>query len=106
MRWRELPRARALRMDDLQPLRRDVAVANRIIERFGLSKAFGHVSARIPGTQTFLFPPRRSPGFANEDELLVLDTEGNAVAGRGTPNSELWIHARIYAMRPGVGAVV
>jgi ribulose-5-phosphate 4-epimerase/fuculose-1-phosphate aldolase len=93
-------------MENLQLLRSDVAVANRIIERFGLSNAFGHVSARIPGTQTFLFPPRRSPGFANENELLVLDTDGNVLAGRGTPNSELWIHARIYAMRPGVDAVV
>ena len=93
-------------MENLQPLRRDVAVANRIIERFGLSNAFGHVSARIPGTQTFLFPSRRSPGFANENELLVLDTDGNVLAGRGTPNSELWIHARIYARRPGVDAVV
>ena len=93
-------------MENLQPLRRDVAVANRIIERFGLSNAFGHVSARLPGTQTFLFPPRRSPGFANEHALLVLDTDGNVLAGRGTPNSELWIHARIYATRPGVHAVV
>lgn len=93
-------------MEDLQPLRRDVAVANRIIERFGLSNAFGHVSARIPGSQTFLFPPRRSPGFAVENELLVLDTDGNVLAGNGTPNSELWIHARIYALRSGVGAVV
>ena len=31
-------------------LRRDVALANIIIERFGLSNAFGHASARIPGT--------------------------------------------------------
>ena len=32
-------------------LRRDVALANRILERVGLSDAFGHVSARIPGTR-------------------------------------------------------
>jgi L-fuculose-phosphate aldolase len=87
-------------------LRRDVALANRIIERFGLSNAFGHVSARIPGTNTFCFPTRRSPGLANENRLLVLDTEGNILAGKGTPNSELWIHARIYAARPDVGGVV
>jgi L-fuculose-phosphate aldolase len=36
----------------------------------------------------------------------VLDTEGNILAGKGTPNSELWIHARIYAARPDVGGVV
>ncbi|TMG73260.1 MAG: class II aldolase/adducin family protein [Betaproteobacteria bacterium] len=87
-------------------LRRDVALANRIIERFGLSGAFGHVSARIPGTDRFYFPTRRSPGLASAGELLVLDTEGKILSGKGTPNSELWIHARLYAARPDVGGVV
>lgn len=87
-------------------LRQDVARGNRIIERFGLSNAFGHVSARIPGTGTFLLPARRSPGFADADTLLILDTEGRVLSGEGTPNSEHWIHARIYAARPDVGSVV
>jgi len=89
-----------------QTLRHDVALANRIIERFGLSTAFGHVSARIPGTSTFYIPTRRSPGLADEDGLLVIDTDGRILAGEGTPNSEYWIHARIYAARPDVGGIV
>ena len=89
-----------------QALRREVALANRIIERVGLSNAFGHVSARIPGTETFLFPTRRSPGLADEKSLLVLDTDGNLLSGKGTPNSELWIHARAYAARADIGSVV
>src|SRR2546428_360445 len=40
-------------------LKRDVALANRIVERFGLSNAFGHASARIPGTDTFFMPTRK-----------------------------------------------
>ncbi|HLY67541.1 MAG TPA: class II aldolase/adducin family protein [Chloroflexota bacterium] len=91
---------------DERELRHDVALANHIIERFHLSSAFGHVSARLPGTSTFLFPTRRSPGLADEHNLLLLDTEGNIVSGDGQPNSELWIHARIYAARPDVGGVV
>src|SRR5712671_2513740 len=87
-------------------LKRDVALANLIIERFGLPNAFGHASARIPGTNTFFMPTRRSPGLASASTLLILDTEGKILSGRGTPNSELWIHARIYAARPDVGAVV
>jgi ribulose-5-phosphate 4-epimerase/fuculose-1-phosphate aldolase len=93
-------------MDTETSLRRDVALANRIIERFGLSNAFGHVSARIPGTNTFLLPTRRSPGFADADKLLVLDTEGNVLSGEGAPNSEHWIHARTYAARPDAGSIV
>ena len=93
-------------MDAEQALRRDVALANRIIERCGLSNAFGHASARIPGTDTFLFPTRRSPGFADENRLLVLDADGKLLSGEGTPNSELWIHARAYAARDDLGGVV
>lgn len=93
-------------MDGLRELRGDVATANRILERMGLSRAFGHASARIPGTDTFLLPTRRSPGLAEPDSLLVIDTEGAIVDGDGEPNSELWIHARVYAARPDVGGVV
>ena len=60
-------------MSDENTLRRDVALANRIIERFGLSNAFGHASARIPGTNTFYISTRRSPGLADENKLLVIE---------------------------------
>lgn len=93
-------------MSTEQALRHDVALANRIIERFVLSNAFGHVSARIPGTNRFLISTRRSPGLADENNLLVIDTDGKILSGEGTPNSEFWIHARIYAARPDVGGVV
>src|SRR5258707_8504569 len=93
-------------MDQNEELRRDVATANRILERVGLSNAFGHASARLPGTNTFLIPTRRSPGLAEASTLLLIDTEGRVVAGDGEPNSEFWIHARLYAARPDVGGVV
>ncbi|MEO5700191.1 MAG: class II aldolase/adducin family protein [Casimicrobiaceae bacterium] len=93
-------------MNDPSELARDVALANRILERLGLANAFGHASARIPGTGTFLFPPRRSPGLADATRLLTLDTDGNVVAGQGEPNTEFWIHARIYAARSDVMGVV
>ena len=54
-------------MEAVERLRRDVAQANRILERMGLSNAFGHASARIPGTNTFLLSTRRSPGLADAD---------------------------------------
>jgi ribulose-5-phosphate 4-epimerase/fuculose-1-phosphate aldolase len=87
-------------------LRRDVALSNRILHAAGLVTAYGHASARIPSTETFLMPTRSSPALADEERLLVLDLEGRVVEGQGTPNKEVWIHARIYAARPDVGSVV
>ena len=86
-------------------LRQDVALANRIVHRVGLVSGFGHVSARIPGTDRFVFPTRASPALARAERLLVLDLDGNILEGDGTPNTEFWIHARIYAARPDVGSV-
>ena len=51
-------------------------------------------------------PTRRSPGFADASALLTIDIDGNVLAGDGTPNSEFWIHARLYAARPDIGSVV
>ncbi len=92
--------------DTAKELRHDVALANRILERFGLVTAFGHASARIAGTNTFYISTRRSPGLADENDLLVIDTDGKVLSGNGTPNSEFWIHARIYAARPEVNGIV
>lgn len=89
----------------MNDLRAEVALANRIVHRAGLVNAFGHVSARIPDTETFLLPTRDSPALARAETLLTLDLDGNLLAGEGTPNTEFWIHARIYAARPEVGAV-
>lgn len=89
-----------------QELRHDVAVANRILERFGLVTAFGHASARIPGTDRFFISTRRSPGLADENALLLINADGKVLTGDGMPNSEFWIHARIYAARPEVNGIV
>src|SRR5919202_839879 len=90
---------------ELDELRRDVALANRIVHAAGLVSAFGHVSARVPGTDTFLFPTRASPALADAARLLLLDVDGNQREGLGEPNTGLWIHARIYPARSDVGAV-
>lgn len=71
----------------------------------GLVEATGHISARIPGTESFIIPPRSSPAFASRNTLLVMDVDGHLRDGDGEPNSEHWIHGRIYAARPDVGAV-
>ncbi|HEX6547455.1 MAG TPA: class II aldolase/adducin family protein [Candidatus Dormibacteraeota bacterium] len=89
----------------IEELRQDVATANRIAHATGLVTAFGHVSARVPGSDRFLIPPRTSPLLARPESLLVMDCEGHVLEGEGRPNSEFWIHARIYAARADVAGV-
>src|SRR5260370_37125332 len=89
---------RRLTPDD--ELRRDVALANRIVHAAGLVSAFGHVSARLPGTTAFLVPTRASPALADPGRLLVLDVHRNVLARGGDANTRFLIHARLYAPAP------
>ena len=89
----------------LDDIKEDIVTASHILHRQGIAAAFGHVSARIPGTDTFIFPPRMSPALVRKDNLLVLDVDGNQLSGDGRPNTEFWIHARIYKARPDVQSV-
>ena len=90
---------------DLEQTKQDIVTASHILHRQGIAAAFGHVSARIPGTDTFIFPPRISPALVRKDNLLVLDVDGKQLSGEGRPNTEFWIHARIYKARPDVHSV-
>src|ERR1043166_938742 len=90
---------------DLEQIKQDIVTASHILHHQGIAAAFGHMSARIPGTDRFIFPPRMSPALVRRDNLLELDVEGNQLAGDGRPNTEFWIHARIYKARPDVQSV-
>lgn len=90
---------------DTDQLKQDIVTASHILHDQGIAAAFGHVSARIPGTDRFIFPPRMSPALVRMDNLLELDVDGNQLAGDGRPNTEFWIHARIYKSRPDVQSV-
>jgi len=90
---------------DIEQIKQDIVTASHVLHQQGIAAAFGHVSARIPGTDRFIFPPRMSPALVQIDNLLELDVDGRQLAGAGRPNTEFWIHARIYKARPDVQSV-
>ncbi|HEY7065294.1 MAG TPA: class II aldolase/adducin family protein [Chloroflexota bacterium] len=66
----------------------------------------GHLSARIPGTQTFCINPRFAGALADPEDICVVDLAGNVLAGQGPIPSETAIHAAVYRARPDVGSVL
>jgi hypothetical protein len=61
----------------------------------------GHVSARIPGTDRFLIPPRdASRAGLSPDEILVVDINGKVLEGKGPAPTETAIHSGVYRHRP------
>lgn len=90
---------------NLSRLGKTVITACRILSKQRLVHGFGHVSARIPGTDLFLMTPRISLELARQRDLLVIDLEGKIVQGRSRPPFETALHTAIYRMRDEVNAV-
>lgn len=92
-------------MADLDTLKSELAAASRILYREGLVDAFGHISVRVPGTDTYLIPPRMSPALVRPEDIVTIDLEGRKVAGEKLPTNEIALHTRIYRARPDVNSV-
>jgi L-ribulose-5-phosphate 4-epimerase len=93
-------------MDTISSLRQDIVSACRILSEQKLVEGFGHVSARIPGTDRFLLTPRISLALVKKKELLTLNLAGEVVAGDHPAPFEAWLHTAVMKSQPRVGAVV
>jgi ribulose-5-phosphate 4-epimerase/fuculose-1-phosphate aldolase len=94
-------------------LRQKVMLSCRMIGVRGVSKgSFGHVSARIPGTDHILIkakgPDEEALEFATERDIIRLDLQGQIVEapdGLAAP-AETVMHTVIYRHRPEVMSVI
>jgi ribulose-5-phosphate 4-epimerase/fuculose-1-phosphate aldolase len=94
-------------------LRKKVALSCRMIGNQGITKgSFGHVSARIPGTDRILIkskgPAEAALEFATEEDIITIDLSGKVLeAGEGlqAPN-ETAMHLVVYRTRPEVASVI
>lgn len=93
-------------MSEVDRLREDVVTCTKLLVYQDILDYSGHVSARIPGTDTALVLRREASrsGLTPED-LLVVDLEGEKLEGEGRPVAEAAIHTGVYRNRPDVGFV-
>lgn len=92
-------------MEGLEQLKQDIVSACRILSQQQLVEGFGHVSARIAGSDRFLITPRISLALVSEDDLLTMDLTGAVVDGAQPPPFEAWLHAALMKARPKVNAL-
>jgi L-ribulose-5-phosphate 4-epimerase len=96
---------------EVYELRRQVALACRILYKLGLVDYLGHPSARIGDSPYVVIKPGKSErvrGLAtmNTSQMLIVDLDGRQHVGDDPPPSELRLHLEIYRARPDVKAVV
>jgi HCOMODA/2-hydroxy-3-carboxy-muconic semialdehyde decarboxylase len=92
----------------LAAVRRDLALANRILARQGVVDTFGHVSQRSPlRPDRVLIARSIAPERVTAADIVELDLDGKPVEP-GAPDSyiERYIHTEVYRARPDVHAVV
>lgn len=87
-------------------LRREIVQACRVLSYFGIVEGFGHVSARVPGSDRIIITPRIALGLVREDELCEFDPSGNKVAGEARAPLETAMHLGVYKARADVKAIV
>lgn len=81
-------------------------VCRRLHDRRLIGAGEGNVSCRLGKDRILVTPSGVGKGSLRPGDLLVVDTAGNRVRGRGRPSTELRMHLAAYAARPDVGAVV
>ena len=93
--------------EELDRVKGELVAANRILAREGILDAYGHVSARVPGSSDQFYLSRaRAAAMVEPDDVLVHGLDGEVVRPTDQPVFlERYLHAAIYAARDDVGAV-
>jgi len=90
----------------IKELKEKLIIASRILDMEDLARPLGHISARIPGTETFLITRSLSPGMATVDDLVVCDLNGKVLEGKYSRTfGEVWGHAGVYRKRVDIQSV-
>ena len=66
----------------------------------------GNISVRLDNDRLLTTPTGISKGMIKEDDLVLVDMQGNKLAGAKQQTSELAMHLTIYGIRPDVNAVL
>lgn len=91
---------------DIDALKEKLARACRVLEMTGLLDFSGHISGRIPGSQTFFINPMiLSRAEVTPDDIAEVSLDGKWIGGKLEPPQELPIHAAVYRAREEVNSV-
>lgn len=89
-----------------QSLRAEIVeVGRRIWMRGYVAANDGNISARLEDDHILITPTGVSKGFMREEELIIINFQGELVEGERKPSSERFMHLAIYKERSDVRSV-
>jgi ribulose-5-phosphate 4-epimerase/fuculose-1-phosphate aldolase len=80
--------------------------AIRVLSAEGVLDGSGHLSVKIPGTESFVINPRYAGILADPEDLCIVDFSGKRVAGDQPIPLETPIHSVIYKANADVGSIL
>ncbi|HET6180137.1 MAG TPA: class II aldolase/adducin family protein [Candidatus Sulfotelmatobacter sp.] len=87
--------------------REEIVRYGRMLHQRGFVAAMdGNLSVRLPGDRVLVTPTCLSKGSMRPADMVIVDLDGERVAGRRNVTSEIGMHLLIYRMRPDVEAIV
>ena len=78
----------------------------RMLEKSGIVDYNGHGSIRLPEDHILINIGNRQRSTLTNDDLCIIDFDGNLLEGDGNPPLEFHLHAGVYKARPDAGAVI
>jgi len=90
----------------IKELKEKLIIASKILDMEGLVRPMGHISVRIPGTETFLITRSIAPGMATLDDIVVCNMEGKVIEGKYSRTfGEVMGHIGVYKKRKDIQSV-
>ncbi len=87
--------------------RQDIVDIGRLVfEKGWVAANDGNISIRLDHERILGTPTGVSKGMMRPDDLIIIDNDGNKMAGRLERTSEIAMHLTIYKLRPDVLSVV
>lgn len=90
----------------LAQLKKRLIEGVKVVTGEGVLSGSGHLSVRVPGSETFLIHPRFAGILAEPKDVCTVTFAGKRIAGKGPIPSESLIHAAVYRSRSDVNSVL
>jgi L-fuculose-phosphate aldolase len=111
MRWPEsdrffAPPNKVLMLTERKHREEIVRYGRMLHDRGFVAAMDGNLSVRLKSDRILVTPTCVSKGAMRPADMVIVDLDGNRLAGRRNVTSELGMHLLVYRMRPDVQAIV
>jgi len=93
-------------MSKLEKLKKELIDYGKLAGEKNFTPGYsGNLSARF-GDKILITSSGSANGYLSEDELVLMDFEGNLIEGDKKPSSEKMLHVEFYRQRPDVNYII